>query len=200
MHPAAQPPAPGLRERKKARTRAAIQRQALLLFAERGYEATTVQQIAAAAEVSESTFFRYFPTKEAVALWNPVYPMFAEAVRSQPTSLSPARAIRAGLREALARLSPAEQAEQLERLALLLSAPPLRAVLVDQLNGPMRLFAELVAERSGRRPDDVAVRALAGAVLGVSLAALFAAAEDPACDVVSFLDEALAQLEGGFPV
>ncbi|ABW13376.1 regulatory protein TetR [Parafrankia sp. EAN1pec] len=58
--------APGLRERKKARTRAAIQTHALRLFREQGYNATTVEQIIDAAEVSETTFFRCVRSRLAI--------------------------------------------------------------------------------------------------------------------------------------
>jgi AcrR family transcriptional regulator len=82
------PPPLGLRERKKARTRAAIQEQALHLFAAQGYAATTVRQIADAAEVSESTFFRYFPTKEDVVMHDRFDRSRPFAVRSPPSSAS----------------------------------------------------------------------------------------------------------------
>jgi AcrR family transcriptional regulator len=190
----------GLRERKKARTRAAIQRHALRLFREQGYDATTVSQIAEAAEVSDSTFFRYFPTKEDVVLWDEFDPLIIEVFRAQPVASSPIRALRAAFRDVLTRLSPAQQADVRERIGLLLATPPLRATLLDQLAGPMRLLAQAVAERTGRAPDDPGVRALAGAVIGVGLSSMFAATADPGADIVSLIDEAMGQLEAGFPL
>ncbi|HSR85204.1 MAG TPA: TetR family transcriptional regulator, partial [Streptosporangiaceae bacterium] len=84
----------GLRERKKARTRASIREQALRLFREQGYDATTIEQIAAAAEVSPATFFRYFPTKEDVVLQDDFDVVTLEALQAQPLDLSPIAAFR----------------------------------------------------------------------------------------------------------
>src|SRR5215470_9181781 len=80
---------PGLRERKKAKTRAAIRQHAFQLFREQGYEATTVEQIAEAAEVSHSTFFRYFPTKEAVVLQDGRERRWIDALRARPPGMPP---------------------------------------------------------------------------------------------------------------
>ena len=102
--------------------------------------------------------------------------------------------------DVLARLSPDEQAEQRERLALMLSIPPLRAASADALGGPTRLLAEALAERAGRSADDLAVRILVGAVVGACLAAVLAAVDDPGADIASLIDRALAQLEAGLPV
>ena len=190
----------GLRERKKAKTRAEIQRQALRLFREQGYDATTVAQISEASEVSESTFFRYFPTKEDVVLWDKFDPRIFEALAAQPPGAGPVRALRDAIREVMTRASAEERAEVRGRVELLLSVPPLRAAFVDRIGGPMGLLAEAVAERSGIRPDDPAVRALAGAVMGVGLSVMFAVAEDPDADIVFLIDEGLAQVEAGFPM
>jgi AcrR family transcriptional regulator len=191
-------PPDGLRERKKARTRAAIQAAALSRFREQGYDATTVQQIAAAAEVSESTFFRYFRTKAEVVLWDEFDPLVVEEFGRQPAGLSPVAAVRGALRAAFARLSPEQLDEQRERTRLAVAVPELRAMMLDQVTQAISLLAGQVAERTGRSPDDPAVLALGGAVVGAMIAVTFAVADDAAADLPALLDQALAELEAGF--
>ena len=102
------PPRPGLRERKKARTRAAIREHALRLFREQGYDTTTVEQIAEAAEVSPRTFFRYFPTKEDVVVQDDMDLLWLEVYPAQPPDLGPVDAMRTSVRTAFANLGEAE--------------------------------------------------------------------------------------------
>jgi len=189
--------APGLRERKKARTRAEIQRQALRLFTEKGYEATTAEEIAAAAEVSESTFFRYFPTKADVALTDDFDPLIAAAFRAQPPQASAIGALRAAFRAVFAPLSVAELEEQRVRMELVLSVPELRSAMIDQFAQAMDMIAGLASERSGRAVGDLAVRTFAGAVVGASMSVIFALADEPGGDFAELVDRALAQLEQG---
>lgn len=187
----------GLRERKKAQTRAVIQARALRLFHEQGYGATTMTQIADAAEVSESTLFRYFPTKQDLVLQDAFDPLIVEAFKAQPPGLSPLQALRAAFDAVLADLSEAERAEMRDRVALSLSVPELRAAMLDQFAGAMRVIADAVAARSDRRPDDFAVRTLAGAVIGAGIAVMFVLADDPTADLSALLDDAIAHLENG---
>jgi AcrR family transcriptional regulator len=86
----------GLRSRKKAKTRVMLEDAALRLFAEQGYEATTVEQIAAAIDVSTTTFFRYFPTKADVVLCqqDAHLPMLRNAIVSRPQHESELDALR----------------------------------------------------------------------------------------------------------
>jgi AcrR family transcriptional regulator len=194
-------PAVGLRERKKARTRAAIQEQALRLFNEQGYGATTVEQIAAAAEISPSTFFRYFPTKEDVVLYDAFDPVLLQAFLAQPAELSPIQALRTAMHAVFARM-PAEELEvQRERDAMIRSVPELRARMLDEFGRNVKVIAEAVAERVGRRPDDLAVRVFAGAVIGVGIVTWFGEeAHQSVPDYLALLDAALAQLEAGLPL
>ena len=188
---------PGLRERKKARTRATIQASALRLFREQGYDATTIEQIIEAADVSETTFFRYFPTKEDVVLRDDYDPMLIQAFQAQPPQLAPVPALRAAFAEAFAGLTDRQRAEQKERVRLTLTVPRLRAAMLDQISQAMRLLALAMAERAGRRPDDFAVRTVAGAIVGAAVAVSAAITDDPDADLAALIDRAIAHLEPG---
>jgi AcrR family transcriptional regulator len=195
--PSEGPPLPGLRERKKARTRAAIQHEALRLFREKGYEKTTIDEIAEAVEISPSTFFRYFGTKEDVVLTDDYDVLLLEQYRAQPPGLGPVSAFRRTIRSVLGNLSEEELADMRDRTELALSVPELRAAQLDQFVQTMREVTELIAERARSDPDDLGVRTLAGAILGVMIAADFYWAEHPGSDLVALLEDALARLESG---
>jgi len=187
----------GLRERKKKRTRAALREHALRLFREQGYAATTVEQIAESAEVSPSTFFRYFPTKEDVVLADDLDPPMLAAFRAQPPELTPVQALRGAMRTVLASIPAEELARERERQALIIATPELRARTLDQLTGTLQMAAEMLAERAGREPDDPAVRTVAGALIGVAIAAMVTMTEHPDADVFALIDDGLARLEEG---
>lgn len=191
-------PRPGLRARKKAKTRAAIQDSALRLFRAQGYEATTVGDIAEAAEVSPSTFFRYFPTKEDVVMYDELDPILFKVFAAQPAELSSIAALRATIREVFGGVAPDELAKQNARAALIFSVPELRMRMLDELVRVMQVLGELIATRIGRKPDDVAVRNLAGALVGAGIAAWITAGGAMASDYLARMDEAFAQLETGF--
>jgi AcrR family transcriptional regulator len=197
--PAADRPV-GLRERKKARTRAAIREHALRLFREQGYHETTVEQIAEAAEVSPSTFFRYFPTKEDVVLQDDFDVLGTEAFEAQPAALSPVAAFRAAAAQMLATLTPEELARFRETTELALTVPEVRARAMDEFARTIDEIAAAVARRTGRAPDDFAVRNVAGAVIGVIMAATMPWAEAPSDDMFERIDAALAHLDAGLPL
>jgi AcrR family transcriptional regulator len=185
----------GLRERKKARTRAAIQSHALWLFLQQGYEATTVQQIIEEVEVSESTFFRYFPTKADVVLTDEFDPVIVTAFREQPPEMSAIQALRAAFSRAFSQLSDQERDAQRDRMLLVLSVPELRAGMLDQFASAMGLLAEIVAERTKRSSGDLAVRVFAGAVVGAVMAAMFAITDSQGSDFAQTIDESMASIE-----
>ena len=123
-------PQGSLRERKKARTRASLREHALRLFREQGYQATTVEQIAAAAEVSPSTFFRYFPTKEDVVLNDDMDTRVLEALARQPAEMAPLPAIRAAIREAWDAFTDDDWTQISEGARLSVEVPEIRAFFI----------------------------------------------------------------------
>lgn len=190
----------GLRERKKAKTRASIQGHALRLFRRQGYSATTVEQIAAAAEVSPSTFFRYFPTKEDVVLFDATDPLMLSLLERQPSDLTVIEALRRTMREVYASLSKEQLTRERERQTLIRSVPELRLRALGMFAEAIALMASITAARTGRSAEELAVRTFAGALVGALMGAYltFEEVEFPA--MLDVLDATLEQLERGFPL
>src|ERR1700750_2722494 len=159
----------GLRERKQARTRASTREPALRLFGEQGYAATTVEQIAAAAEVSPSTFFRYFPTKEDVVLRDDMDTRAVEAFSRLPRDLTPIAAVRAAMQDAWSSFTPEEWGQINEGAQLSARVPEIRARAMHEFARAIDAIAGALARYTGRAPDDCRVRVLAGAVIGVMM-------------------------------
>ena len=197
------PDLPGLRERKKARTRASIREHALRLFREQGYAATRVEQIAEAAEVSPATFYRYFPTKEDVVLQDDLDLLTLDALDAQPLGLSPLAAVRGAVAAAQAGFTEEERERFRQTTELTMAVPEIRARALDEFARTIDVTAAVLAKRSGRKPDDVAARALAGAVFGVIMACTLPVLERGQIDldtIFASIDAGLAQLEAGFPL
>lgn len=167
--------APGLRELKKQRTRQALARAAVELFCAQGYERTTVDEIAAAVDVSQRTFFRYFDNKEEVAfvIEELINERFAAAVRARPAAEPPLDALRNAvtavwddISSEIQEIVPVQLYMRLYRL--IESTPPLLAVFLRrQAEREERIAAE-IALREGLDPEtDPRPRVLVAAAGGV---------------------------------
>jgi AcrR family transcriptional regulator len=187
----------GLRERKKARTRAELQRHALRLFQARGYAATTIDDIAAAADVSRSTFFRYFPTKEDVVLFDDVDPLLEAAFAAQAPGTPFLTALRQAIHDTFTALTPEKRALEETRMKLVRTIPELELAARARSPFTVGAIADRLAEATGRDPSDVEVAALAGVAVGARLAAQSLVDRDHGRSYVDALDAVLEVLEGG---
>ncbi|HEX6342440.1 TetR family transcriptional regulator [Umezawaea sp.] len=191
-------PAPGLREQRKARTRKAIQEHALRLFLANGYDATTVDQIASAAGVSHMTFFRYFPSKEAVVENDEYDPLLVDLIAAQPASLGPLAVLRTAVVDGIREVCATDREALLARTRLVLTTPALRGRQWRNGDATQRLFADALAARADGEVT-FALRVLASAVLGALSTALTTWVEgDGVEDLPSLVDrgfDALAHLD-----
>jgi AcrR family transcriptional regulator len=188
-------PTPGLRERKKAKLRRAIQTAALHLFETRGYEHTTVEQIAEAAETSTTTFYRYFPTKEDVVLDNDASPRFEATVATRPADEPLTATIRAAMGAVVA-AAEADRDLTLARMRLVATVPALEARYAGEERRTIDLLTRLLASRTNRPADDYQLELVAFVLAAV----LFTAsrrwiAEQGATSLASLVEQALATVE-----
>jgi AcrR family transcriptional regulator len=201
METARQPhdgPPRSLRERRRLRTRRTIQAQALRLFADKGFQATTIEEIAAAAEMAPRTFFRYFPTKEEVVFWSEYPPTLAGFVAARPDDEPALEALHHGITDGLTAWDQdGERERMLERLRLAFRTPALHPRMRQQQAHWAAELAETLADRLGERPDALEVRAAAAAVAAaVWVAAEEWQAQDGEGDLGALIDQALGAVLG----
>ncbi|MDX2928050.1 TetR family transcriptional regulator [Streptomyces coelicolor] len=193
-------PRPGLRERKKTRTREAIRAATYGLIRQQGYEATTVEQIAERAEVSPSTVLRYFPTREDIVLTDEYDPVMAAELAARPAGEPWSDSLRHVLRKALG-LGAGEEAELIRlRTRLLAEVPAVRARMLENMSDTGRMLARAIADRTGLDPDGLEVRivsmSLVGGLMEVSR---YWAEHDHEESLAELVDRALDALENGLP-
>jgi AcrR family transcriptional regulator len=169
--PTDEPPA-SRRDRRKDRTRRMIQAEALRLFANKGFAATTIEEIAAAADVAPRTFFRYFPAKEEVVFWADYQPTLADFVATRPGDEPAVQALCHGIVDGLADFYDQDRERLLERIKLAFRTPVLHPRLRQQQADWAAAMTALLAARLGARSDDLGVRAIAAVIAAVLFVAI----------------------------
>jgi AcrR family transcriptional regulator len=157
----------GLRSRKKAKSRLAIEDAALALFDEHGYDATTVEQIAEQAEVSATTFFRYFPSKAEVLLSShgERLPALADAIIARPADESELVAVRHALVQEWVEAIDTERTAH--RARIIGSSPTLQGLSFQRGTEWLDVIAAALAQRRGLAEPDDRCRLAARVTLGI---------------------------------
>jgi AcrR family transcriptional regulator len=159
----------GLRERQKQQTRQLIFETASRLFAERGFDAVTVAQVARAADVSEMTVFNHFPTKEDLFFAGMQFfeERLLEAVRGRAADVSALEAFRRQVVDSCSQLAAEEHTEVIARAAALIGGSPALQVREREIVARYtQRLAELLAAETGARPSDVEPWSVASALMG----------------------------------
>jgi TetR/AcrR family transcriptional regulator, regulator of mycofactocin system len=185
--------------RRRATSRAELEQAAFTLFATGGFDATTVDEIAAAAGIGRRTFFRYFPSKNDIP-WG-AFEQELDRMRVRLKACPPEVPLMDAIRVALIdfnRVAPAQVPLHRRLMELILRVPALLAHSTLRFTAWREVVAEFAAERTGLRQDDLAPQTIAHAVLGVAIAAYEHWLDDPGSDLGALLDDAMRQLGAAF--
>ncbi|MFE1174821.1 TetR/AcrR family transcriptional regulator [Streptomyces sp. NPDC058773] len=188
----------GLRERKKIQTRQAIRRAAYRLFEAQGYDATPIDQIAEAADVSPSTVFRYFPTKEDIVLTDEYDTVLATGLRARPTDEPMVESMRRVTVEALREITAADRGELVQRIRLVREVPAIRGRTAENIARDTALISAVLAERTGRPAGDLELRVISAAILAALQEAMLSWVEGgQSAELETLIDQTMDVLARG---
>jgi AcrR family transcriptional regulator len=162
----------GLRERKKQAAMRRIQEVALDLFDERGFTNVSVEEIAAAADVSPSSVYRYFGTKEQIVLYDDVDFQLIERTEAELASHPPVTAVRRAMTDVFSAFFERDDELARRKVRYAYEEPALRTANLETTDAFVPLLADVLARASGRRPDELDVQVIAAALVASMIAAV----------------------------
>ncbi|PZF86498.1 TetR/AcrR family transcriptional regulator [Jiangella anatolica] len=164
---------PGLRERKKLKAMRHIQQVALDLFDRDGYAHVTIERMAAEAEVSPSSIYRYFGTKEMVVLWDEYDPIMLQAFDDRLRAKDPISALRDVLTEVVTTAMFEQDEEFLRRrMSYAMEEPSIRAAMSRQADETAVDLRRTIAKHTGRDPDGLELRVVTVALIAAFMEAI----------------------------
>jgi mycofactocin system transcriptional regulator len=185
--------------RRRSTSRAELERVALDLFTSRGFDETTVDDIAAAAGIGRRTFFRYYASKND-AVWGDFDAMLAR-LRTWFEECDPDLPLMDAVHAAVVtfnRLPTDQEPWHRRRMTLILATPALQAHSTPMYARWRAVIAEFVAGRTGARAEDLLPQLIAYAALGAAVAAYEQWLRDEDADLEPLLDVAMGELQRGF--
>jgi TetR/AcrR family transcriptional regulator, regulator of mycofactocin system len=185
--------------RRRVTSRGELERIAFGLFADKGFEQTTIDDIAAAAGIGRRTFFRYYPSKNDVP-WG-MFELELERMRVRLSACPLDVPLMDALRVALVdfnRIDAGQAPWHRKRMELILRVPALVAHSTLRFAAWRQVVAEFAAERLGQPAGALAPRAIAHALLGVAVAAYEQWLDDETADLGCLLDSAVRQVSAAF--
>jgi mycofactocin system transcriptional regulator len=185
--------------RRKSTSRAELEQVAFDLFEQKGFEHTTVDDVAAAAGISRRTFFRYFDSKNEIP-WGDFDGELAR-MRRRLAAAPPRAPLMDAIRDAIVdfnQMSAEQLPEHRRRMTLILGVPALQAHSTLRFAAWRQVIADFVAQRTGQQPDALLPRTIAHAMLGVAVAAYEQWLASPGDDLCELLDSAVRELGAAF--
>ena len=183
--------------RRRITSRAELEHVAFELFDARGFQGTTIDDIASAAGIGRRTFFRYFPSKNDVPWGN--FEDELDRMRRHLKASSPHTPLMDAIRMAVVdfnRVSADEARWHRRRMELILRVPTLQAHSTLRFAAWRQVIADFVAERTGLAAGSLLPSTIAYAMLGVAVAAYEEWLEQPGADLSGLLDTAMRTLAG----